>query len=116
MYQSFAALQRHLDLGKKLIRLECETQHDQVKRKWAETCQSLTEKRVVDHCQIFRYFSRLSTLHKSGRLLNDTAEASAHAYDDEDEDDVLATEATAIKTRQRAGIVVILNYCEYNVF
>jgi len=26
VYQSFAALQRHLDLGKKLIRLECETQ------------------------------------------------------------------------------------------
>ena len=41
VYQSFAALQRHLDVGKHLIRLECETQYDQVKRKWAETCLSL---------------------------------------------------------------------------
>ena len=187
VYQSFAALQRHLDLGKHLIRLERETQYDQVKRKWAETCQSLTggylqsvsytsaaatdnqhgsqnvpsteegwalkKVRNVSHfsenvrnylrevfllgeetghkanpgdvatrmkglrdgsgkkrfqkkewlstVQISRYFSRLSTLHKSGRLLDDTAAASAHADDDEDEDDVLATEATAIKTRQQ---------------
>ena len=28
-------------MGKHLIRLERETQYDQVKRKWAETCQSL---------------------------------------------------------------------------
>ena len=28
-------------MGKHLIRLEPETQYDQVKRKWAETCQSL---------------------------------------------------------------------------
>ena len=42
VYQSFAALQRHLDLGKHQIRLERETQYDQVKRRWAETCQSLT--------------------------------------------------------------------------
>ena len=41
VYQSFAALQRHLDLGKHLVRLERETQYDQVKRKWAETCQSI---------------------------------------------------------------------------
>ena len=41
VYQSFAALQRHLDVGKHLIRLECDTQYDQVRRKWAETCQSL---------------------------------------------------------------------------
>jgi len=41
VYRSFAALQRHLDVGKYLIRLERETQYDQFKRKWAETCQSL---------------------------------------------------------------------------
>ena len=41
VYQSFAALQRHLDVVKHLIRLERETQYDQVNRKWAETCQSL---------------------------------------------------------------------------
>ena len=52
--------------------------------------------------QISRYFSRLSTLHKSGRLLDDTAAASAHADDDGDEDDqALATEATVFKTRQQ---------------
>ena len=41
VFQSFAALQRHLDVGKHLIRLECETQYAQIGRKWAETCQSL---------------------------------------------------------------------------
>ena len=40
VYQSFSALQRHLDVGKHLIRLERETQYDQAKRKWVETCQS----------------------------------------------------------------------------
>ena len=185
VYQSFAALQRHLDVGKHLIRLERETQYDQVKRKWAETCLSLaggylqsvpstsaaatadqpdsqnvpsTEEgwalknvRNVVHfsenvrnylrevfllgeetghkaspgdvamrmkglrdisgkkrfqrkewlttLQISRYFSRLSTLNKSGRLIRDTDATSPN--DDEDEDDVLTTEATAIRTRQQ---------------
>lgn len=53
--------------------------------------------------QISRYFSRLSNLNKTGRLLRDTVEESRHADDDEDEDDddVLTTEATAIRTRQQ---------------
>ena len=55
--------------------------------------------------QISRYFSRLSTLNKIGRLLHDTVAASLHPDDDdgedEDEDDVLTTEATAIQTRQQ---------------
>jgi len=59
------------------------------------------KKEWLSTVQISRYFSRLSTLHKSGRLLDDTAAASGHADDDEDEDDVLATEAAAIKTRQQ---------------
>ena len=41
--QLFADLQRHLDLGKHLIRLERETLYDQVKRQWEETCQSLAD-------------------------------------------------------------------------
>ena len=185
VYQSFAALQRHLDVGKHLIRLERETQYDQVKRKWAETCLSLAggylqsvpstsaaatsdqpdsqnvpsteegwalknvrnvvnfsenvrnylrevfllgeetghkaspgdvamrmkglrdisgkkrfqKKEWLTTLQISRYFSRLSTLNKSGRLIRDTAATSPN--DDEDEDDVLTTEATAIRTRQQ---------------
>ena len=53
--------------------------------------------------QISRYFSRLSNLNRTGRLLRDTIEESQHADDDEDEDDddVLTTEATAIWTRQQ---------------
>ena len=185
VYQSFAALQRHLDLGKHLIRLERETQYDQVKRKWAETCLSFAggylqsvpstsaaatadqpdsqnvpsteegwalknvrnvvnfsenvrnylrevfllgeetghkaspgdvamrmkglrdisgkkrfqKKEWLTTLQISRYFSRLSTLNKSGRLIRDTDATSPN--DDEDEDDVLTTEATAIRTRQQ---------------
>ena len=187
VYQTFAALQRHLDVGKHLIRLERETQYDQVKRKWAETCQSLAggylqsvpstsaaatveqphsqnvpsteegwalkkvrnpvnfsenvrnylrevfllgeetghkaspgdvamrmkglrdssgkkrfqKKEWLTSLQISRYFSRLSTLNKSGRLIRDTDATSPNADDDEDEDDVLTTEATAIRTRQQ---------------
>jgi len=189
VYQSFAALQRHLDVGKHLIRLERETQYDQVKRKWAETCQSLAggylqsvpstsaaatadqpdnqnmpsaeegwalkkvrntvnfsenvrnyllevfllgeakghkansedvatcmkglrdssrkkrfqKKEWLTTVQISRYFSRLSNLNRTGRLLRDTVEESRHADDDEDEDDDddLTTEATAIRTRQQ---------------
>jgi len=189
VYQSFAALQRDLDVGKHLIRLERETQYDQVKRKWAKTCQSLAvgylksvsstsaaaaadqpdnqnmpsaeegwalkkvrnavnfsenvrnyllevfllgeekghkansgdvatrmkglrdssgkkrfqKKEWLTTVQISRYFSRLSNLNRTGRLLRDTVEESQHADDDEDEDDddVLTTEATAIRTRQQ---------------
>ena len=55
--------------------------------------------------QISRYFSRLSTLNKTGRLLRHTVVASPHADDDDDEDedgdDGLTTEATAIRTKQQ---------------
>ena len=177
-------------MGKHLIRLERETQYDQVKRKWAETCQSLAggylqsvpstsaaatvdqphsqnvpsteegwalkkvrnpvkfsenvrnylrevfllgeqtghkaspgdvamrmkgfrdssgkkkfqKKEWLTSLHISRYFSRLSTLNKSGRLTRDTdanEDADDDADDDEDEDDVLTTEATAIRTRQQ---------------
>ena len=187
VYQSFAALQRHLDVGKHLVRLERETQYEQVKRKWAETCQSIAggylqavsstsaaatadqpdyqnvpsaeegwalkkvrnavnfsenvrnyllevfllgeetghkanpgdvatrmrglrdssgkkrfhKKEWLTTAQISRYFSRLSTLNKSGRLLRDTAAVPPCADDDEDEDEdyISTTEATAIRTR-----------------
>ena len=42
--------------------------------------------------QISRYFSRLSTLNKSGRLNRDR---DANADEDEDKDDVLTTEVTS---------------------
>ena len=41
-YQSFASLQKHMDVGKHLIRLERETTYDSIKRKWAETCQEVS--------------------------------------------------------------------------
>ena len=59
------------------------------------------KKEWLTSLQISRYFSRLSTLNKSGRLIRDTDATSPNADDDEDEDDVLTTEATAIRTRQQ---------------
>ena len=41
-YQSFIALQRHLDIGEHLIRPERESAYDEVKRKWAETCKQVS--------------------------------------------------------------------------
>ena len=40
-YQSFANLQKHMDVGKHLVRLERETTYDSIKRKWAETCKEV---------------------------------------------------------------------------
>jgi len=57
--------------------------------------------------QISRYFSRLLTLNKTGRLLRDTVAESSHEDDDDDEDDILTAEATAIRTRQQI-------WCEWN--
>ena len=59
------------------------------------------KKEWLTSLQISRYFSRLSTLNKNGRLIRDTDATSPNADDDEDEDDVLTTEATAIRTRQQ---------------
>lgn len=41
-YQSFANLQKHMDVGKHLVRLERETTYDSIKRKWAETCKEVS--------------------------------------------------------------------------
>lgn len=41
-YQSFANLQKHMDIGKHLLRLERETTYDNIKRKWAETCKEVS--------------------------------------------------------------------------
>ena len=38
MYRSFAALQKHLDIGKHIVKLERESVYDDIKRKWADTC------------------------------------------------------------------------------
>ena len=35
------SLQKHLDVGKHLVRLERETTYDTITRKWAETCQEV---------------------------------------------------------------------------
>ena len=181
-YQSFMSLQKHLDVGKHLVRLERETTYDTITRKWAETCQEVsgsylnTEarsgsqtavttsstspvlkgwalktsrkairfsekvkthlKRIflegeetgrkasavdIDVCsklrtlrdesgkkvfnkedwltaeQIARYFSRLSVMHRSGRLAIDQADPSPT---EEEEEDFVA-EAEEIATRFR---------------
>ena len=42
VYQSYNTLQRHLDVGKHLLKLERETTYDEIKRKWTATCKSVT--------------------------------------------------------------------------
>jgi len=41
VYQSFSNLQRHLDVGQHLMKLERESPYDEIKIKWAETCRSV---------------------------------------------------------------------------
>lgn len=40
-FQSFASLQRHLDVGTHMVRLVKESTYDEIRRKWAEACHSL---------------------------------------------------------------------------
>ena len=40
-YQSFTNLQKHLDVGKHLVKLERESTFDSVKKKWAEMCKEV---------------------------------------------------------------------------
>ena len=40
-FQSFAALQKHLDVGKHMVKLAKESAYDEIKRKWTETCHSV---------------------------------------------------------------------------
>ena len=42
VYQSHSSLQRHLDAGKHLLALERESAYDVIKKKWAETCKSIS--------------------------------------------------------------------------
>ena len=42
VYQSHSSLQRHLDAGKHLLALERESTYDVIKKKWAETCKSIS--------------------------------------------------------------------------
>ena len=42
VYQSHSSLQRHLDAGKHLLALERESMYDVIKKKWAETCKSIS--------------------------------------------------------------------------
>ena len=41
MFQSFAALQRYLDVGKHMLKLAKESAYDEIKRKWIEVCHSV---------------------------------------------------------------------------
>jgi len=41
-YQSFHSLQKHLDVGKHLVKLERESTYDTIKKKWAETCKDVS--------------------------------------------------------------------------
>ena len=42
VYQSHSSLQRHLDAEKHLLALERESTYDVIKKKWAETCKSIS--------------------------------------------------------------------------
>lgn len=42
VYQSHSSLQCHLDAGKHLLALERESTYDVIKKKWAETCKSIS--------------------------------------------------------------------------
>ena len=57
--------------------------------------------------QISRYFSRLSTLNKSGRLIRDTDATSPSTDDDEENRD--SCHPNKATNPARVGIVVILN-------
>jgi len=41
VYQSFSNLQRHLDVGQHLLKLERESPYDEIQIKWGETCRSV---------------------------------------------------------------------------
>lgn len=40
-FKSFAALQKHLDVGKHMLKLAKESAYDEIKRKWTEACHSV---------------------------------------------------------------------------
>ena len=40
-FQSFAALQKHMDVGKHMVRLAKESAYDKIARKWTEACQAV---------------------------------------------------------------------------
>ena len=42
VYQEFKSLQKHLDVGRHLIKLERESDYDSIIAKWAETCKTVT--------------------------------------------------------------------------
>ena len=42
VYQSHSSLQQHLDAGKHLLELERVSTYDIIKKKWAETCKSIS--------------------------------------------------------------------------
>ena len=42
VYQEFKSLQKHLDVGRHLIKLERESDYDSIIAKWAETCKPVT--------------------------------------------------------------------------
>ena len=58
-YQSFTNLQKHLDAGKHLVKLETESTYNRVKKKWAEMCKGVSEsyiyRETASNPQTFRY-------------------------------------------------------------
>ena len=47
-YQSCQSLQKHVDVGKHLVKLERECNYDAIKKKWAETCKEVSG-RYIHH-------------------------------------------------------------------
>lgn len=58
-YQSFTNLQKHLDAGKHLVKLERESTYDIVKKKWAEMCKEVSgsyiQRETASNPQTSRY-------------------------------------------------------------
>ena len=60
-YQSFIALQRHLDIGQHLLKPERESAFDEVKRKWAHACKQVSGGYIRTGASSSSYNMQLST-------------------------------------------------------
>ena len=60
-YQSFIALQRHLDIGQHLLKPERESAFDEVKRKWADACKQVSGGYIRTGASSSSYNMQLST-------------------------------------------------------
>ena len=85
--QSFTNLQKHLDVGKHLVKLERESTYDSVKKKWAEMCKEVsgnyTKRETASNPQTSRYdptcqISSRWTLKTSQKATRFTEKVKAH--------------------------------------